>query len=365
MEFARGGEPGLEALSEREFDVLVTDMRMPGVDGAELLRFAQREQPQMLRIVLSGHVELATTLEVVNTAHQFLTKPTEGEQLREAIQRAAQLHELVRDERVRALVGGVDVLPTPPQVYMDLTRALANPDTGIRDLTPIVERDASLSAKTMQLVSSPFFGIGRRITSLEQAISYLGVETLKGMALAVGAVRCLTPREQVVGLDPAADQEVALCAMRIVRELLPAGPDADMAAFAALLHNLGKMVLACRAPEAFASVLQEAADSERPLWEVEREQLGYTHAEVGAYLLALWGLPYPIVEAVARHLDPAQSGARQFDALAATHAAVCLARQSLQSEDAPHWDQAFLTDVGVGERLSEWARVANTVREAS
>lgn len=365
MTFCEGGPAGLTALDEQHFDVLVTDMQMPDCDGTALLRHAKEHQPHMVRIVLSGHTELATTLEVVNSAHQFLSKPTEGEQLREAIQRAARLHGLVRDERVRALVGGVDVLPTPPAVYLELTEALANPDVSIGALTSIVERDASLSAKIMQLISSPFFGIGRRITNLEQAVSYLGISTLKGLALSVGAVRCLMPNEEVPGFHPSQEQDVALSATRLVRDLLPRGPEADCASFATLLHYLGKLVLAMRAPQAFAEALQLSEEQQRPLWEVERQCLGYTHGEVGAYLIALWGLPYPIAEAVAHYCDPASSGAETFDHLAATHVALSLAQQVHRGLDHPPWDEAFLSGLGMQSEMARWRALGAALREAS
>src|SRR5579883_379867 len=156
----------------------------------------------------------------------------------------------------------------------------------------------------------------------------------------------------------------------IVAGRLPSSKKTVSAAMvAALLHDTGKLVLAVRLPQRFELALQTARQRGCPLWDVEHEITGTGHAEVGAYLLALWGLPLPVVDAVCRHHHPAMAGDAPpgLDVLAITHIANALALE-VESEQAGDdagaagaLDQEYLACLGMADALPEWRELARQV----
>jgi HD-like signal output (HDOD) protein len=135
---------------------------------------------------------------------------------------------------------------------------------------------------------------------------------------------------------------------------LVADPKAAQEAFTAgIVHDIGKIVLACGLPGPFAEVVAAAKKSPQPFHEIEREILGVTHSEVGAYLLGVWGLPFTIVEAVAYHHTPALVTAGARDVLMAVHVADALIHCGAATVDV-----AFLESLGMAHRLPHWREIA-------
>ena len=95
-------------------DVIVTDMRMPAMDGAKLLEIVSGQWPEAIRIVLSGYAELEQTVRLVPFAHQYLSKPCQPQQLENVIERCLLLHELLNQPHLRAIVGRIRKLPSLP-----------------------------------------------------------------------------------------------------------------------------------------------------------------------------------------------------------------------------------------------------------
>ena len=185
MAFAAGGEAALALMEASPFDVIVSDMGMPGMDGARLLAQVRDRHPQVVRIVLSGEMELSTALRVVPVAHQFLAKPCDAGTLRVAVERACHLRGLLTDDSIRSTVGALRDLPSPPRTYDLLTKALTDPDTSLQALARIVEQDVGTSAKILQLVNSAFFGLANSITNIEHAVIYLGINTLRCLVVSL------------------------------------------------------------------------------------------------------------------------------------------------------------------------------------
>lgn len=300
--FAEGGERALEVLEETSFHVVVTDMRMPKVDGAQLLSHLYDQHPATVRIVLSGHTELSAALRSATLAHRFLSKPCEPPVLIEAIEQACTLERRLQNQELRQLVGKLSVLPSPSDVVVQLNEALATLDVSVDRVAEIVSGDVAISVKLLQLVNSSFFGLAQEVTSVRQAVAYLGTSLIRGLVAAsevfafAGEVSPVPYR--TLSLLHTHSMTVATRA----QELAPAPLKQD-AFVAGLVHDVGSIVLAAATPDVMASVMDEVERGERAVHEIEMELLGASHAEVGAYLLSLWGLPYPVVEAVAHHHD--------------------------------------------------------------
>ena len=361
MVFVAGGEEAIAELERSRIDVIVCDMRMPRIDGATLLRHVQDRHPRVVRIVLSGYAELESALRTVPVAHQFLTKPCDAELLRNVVDRACNLQALIGDETIRDLIGKLGKLPSLPRVYLQLTHTLADENAGTDEVARVIEGDPSMCAKVLQLVNSAFIGLGRQITSIEQAVAYLGTNMLKNLTL---VVKVFSVGNGAAGAILDRLQGHALLVAAIARRL--AGADrrlAEDAFISGILHDLGKLILASERPHQFEHLAERARTEGRPLFAVEREELGVTHAEMGAYLLGIWGLPYPIVEAVANHHAPERVPARQgLDPLATTYLANLFVHEQAaergESAIYPPLDQAYLDAIGVSESITDWREMA-------
>ena len=356
MEFVESGAEALQELSDDPYDVIVTDMRMPGMDGAELLREVSQQHPQVVRIILSGHAELEAAMRAVPVAHQFLTKPCESAVLEETVARACGLHAVLNDATLRETVGKLEKLPSVPKVYSALTQALANPKVDAEAVAKIVCRDTAMSAKVLQLVNSSFFSRGAVVSDVTQAVARLGFQTVKNLVLSVEVFQPLPAGCKIKGFAIEEVQTHALHCAAIAKKLIKDRKMADDAFMAAMLHDVGKLVLAVEHPEKLEAALALAKAEGLESFDAERQVLPVSHAEVGAYLLGLWGLPYPIVEAVANHHAPSRAPAHSsFGVQEAVYVANCLSN----GKDP---DTAYLDLFGATEKLDAWRRIADELR---
>lgn len=327
MEFALGGPAALQELERAPCDVIVTDMLMPGMDGAELLHEVKDRWPSTVRIVLSGHADAERVARVLPVSHQYLSKPCDGETLRAVIERATAAQQFIVDDRAREAVGQLAQLPSAAGVYWELTRRIADPRAGTRDIADIVCRDQAMSAKLLQIVNSAYFGLARPVASVHQAVAYLGIELVRGLALSANIFSCFEQRPVTAGVDIEVLQAHALTTAILARHLIDREPRQDEALVAGLLHDVGKLVLAVHLPERFSMASDMVQVGAGSIDDVETKLMGVSHAAVGAYLLGLWGLPAAIVQAVACHHSPLSGAPEHQDLAVAVHVADLLAHR--------------------------------------
>lgn len=317
MHFVESGERAIEELEQGVFDVVVTDMRMPRMDGAELLRIVSERWPDVIRIVLSGHPESEQTLRLVPYAHQYLSKPCEPQQLETIIDRCLRLHQLLRQQNLRAIVGRIKKLPATPRVYTQLCAALATDTVTTGDVARIVAADAVVAAKVLHLVNSAFFRLARRITNIEQAVSYLGFVAIRNLTLSVEVFSSWPDGGAATRLNVERLHSHVHLVAGAARALAAPGVTADDALLAGLLHDIGYWILAQECAPDLDRSIEIAARERIPLHAAERQVIGASHAEIGAYLLGIWGLPYPVIDAVAHHHTPYSVKPSEYDLLAA------------------------------------------------
>jgi putative nucleotidyltransferase with HDIG domain len=367
MAFAPGGEAALSLLEAATFDVIVTDMRMPGMDGATLLEIVREKYPSLLRIILSGYTELQASLRAVPVAHQFLLKPCDPEMLRAGIARATSLGEVLDSKMLTSLVGALRDLPSLPRVFSELKLALAQPSVSIQRISQIVEQDVALSAKLLQLVNSAFFGLARDVTDVKTAVSCLGISVLHDLVLTLEVFRSFTANE-FVSVDYLEEfHHHAQLSARIAAGIVQKTQVSPAVVLAALLHDVGKLVIAERTPAHFSRALEQSRQEKRPLYEIEERLIHISHAEVGAYLLSLWGLPYSVVEAVAHHHHPRRIPANGLDMVLLVYVANLLAheREALEhGMPAPDFDMELLEQAGLDSHLAEWRKIAEAAQTA-
>lgn len=366
MVFLQSARDALELLAREPIDVVVCDMRMPEIDGMTFLRRVQEEHPEVVRIVLSGHAEIETALRAVHVAHQFLAKPSDAGVIEEVIERACGLQALMNDAVVQRVVGRIDRLPSVPRVYSQVTVAMRQEQVTAQEIARILKQDMAMCAKLLQIVNSAFFRLSRSISKIDEAVAYLGFGTVRQMVLAVEVFQICRPSAQgLISIDEL--QAHSLLVGQIESELFKDRPRKEDAFVAGLLHDIGKLVMMSELPEHMARVLDEMRSKKCAMTAAERELYGVTHAEIGAYLLGLWGLPYPIIEAVANHHAPGRADARIFDVLAATHIADALVPDPLEgtAEVVPGVDMDFLRKIGVADQLDSWKALAQRQVDAA
>jgi HD-like signal output (HDOD) protein/CheY-like chemotaxis protein len=320
MEFATSGAEALEVMERSPADVIISDMRMPGMDGAALLAQVKARWPRTARLILSGHAEREAILRALPVTHQFLSKPCDVGVLRVAIERTLEVQTLLHDEAIERVVGQMERLPSLPRTYLELTAAANDMGAGVSDFTRIIQRDPAMSAKALQLVNSAYFGCAQQVLSVNQAVSYLGIELLKGLALTTEIFASVEERP-VPGFSLQRLQDHSLLVAKVARRLVPSSKLGEEVYAAALLHDIGRAVLALGLPTQTAAIVAQSLTRGCQIHEVEREVLGVTHAEVGGYLLGVWGLPFTLVESAAYHHSPSALAAGPCELLAALHAA--------------------------------------------
>lgn len=348
---ARDGRAALDELAAAPVDVVVSNLVLPGLDGVELLRSAKRMRPAAARIGLSAATTKEAMVGALSVAHQVLARPCEPATLKEVIDRTCSLQSLTNDQAVRDVVGKVGALPSIPRTYWELTAALARPSIGLGALAEIVSRDPPMSARVLQIVNSAYFGLERRITSIREAVTFLGVDALKGLALTSHVFSSANaPTHVAAALERL--QRSSMAVARLAKGFVP-DPDRSEETFsAAIVHDVGKIVLTMSMSEAYREVAAEVMRSRRPTHVVERERLGVTHAAVGAYLLGVWGLPIPIVEAVAYHHEPSLAPEEVREIVAAVHVADALVDAVIDGPGSDsELDLPFLGSIGWTERL--------------
>jgi putative nucleotidyltransferase with HDIG domain len=368
VECASSGEAALDALAGEPADVVITDERLAEMDGVTLLTRVREQHPTTIRMILSEAARSQRPSVAAIVAHRMLAKPYDIAELETAIRRSCDLHELTGHAEAYRRTMAAAALPSRPGVYMALNQVLSDPNWQPSHISAAVERDVALSAKVLQLANSALFGLTQEVTTVQAAVMYLGVDTIKSLALTAEAFGKLTPRN-TDGFSIDDFQDHAMRVARITAAILPAGRTQQEAVTAALLHDIGKLVLVADPGSRWAQLNRLAVERNLPLHEVEQETEGVTHADLGAHLLALWGLPDGIAEAVAHHHRPGVVEGLELDAVGAVHIANALAHE-LQpggAGAAPHQtlDDDLLDRLAVRPQLDLWRRLARQLVDAA
>ena len=365
--FASSGKTALDSMAEKPFDVIISDIRMPEMDGAALLKIVCERFPGAVRIVVCSQEEMNGALRTVPVAHQFLLKPCDPHMLRVAVERATSLSDVLSNKMLASTVGSVKDLPVLPRTFMALREKLADPNASVKEVVKLVEQDISISAKILQLVNSALFGLPREISTMNTAVSYLGIDMLHNLVLSAEVFRVFENAAKLPGFSFEEVHEHSQLTAKIASHIPVPAAVHSAAMVAGLLHDVGKLVLATRSPKHFARALQGAAEEKRPLFAVEQDLMGVSHAEVGAYLLGIWGLPCPVVEAVAHHHHPERVPQETLDAVAVVHVANYLAHENpvrppAQENSGAYLkpDSEYLENLRLTDQISAWNEFAES-----
>ncbi|NCD33386.1 MAG: HDOD domain-containing protein [Spartobacteria bacterium] len=363
MLFVSSARDAIALMKDAAFDVIVTDMRMPDMDGSQLLEHVITEYPQTIRFILSGYSDKEMIFKSLGPTHQFLAKPCDSDVLQRSIEHALNMREMFNQPKVQKVLSKVKTIPGLPLLYNEIVAILNSSDPSIRRVGRIIEKDMAMSAKVLQLVNSAFFGVRKHIDNIQQAISLLGLETLRSLVLMTSLFSGFK-KDSVEGFSY---NQLMLHTLRVAQlarviaemERFP-HIEMDNMFTAGLLHDVGKLLLINNLPDEYAAALRLVAHDDYRLADAELEVFGITHAEAGAYLLGLWGLPDNILNAVAYHHTPQESLLRQFSALSVVHIANALDNHSYP-QPTTHGvalNMDYIKRLGIADHLPRWQEIA-------
>ncbi|GAX59515.1 signal transduction protein [Candidatus Scalindua japonica] len=399
IEFASGGLEALNIMSNSKFDVIVSDMRMPNMDGSQLLQIVSKQHPECIRIILSGHSDHEMVLGSIKCAHQYMMKPCDTVVVKSIINRACNLRDILKSDELRILVGGMKNLPSLPNSYNLIIEEMNLTEPSLAKVGDIIAHDVSMSAKILQLVNSAFFGLPQKMVNPQQAAIYLGVETLKALVLSTHVFSSFTETSESLDFSLPNLFNHSMAVGNLVKKIM--GSESvdqrvkEEAMVAGLLHDIGKLLM-LTIPDHYKQIQTFKGDMGCDDLTAEHEVLNTSHAEMGAYLLGLWGLPIGIVESIAFHHHPSRLIGHEFDVsgvafevgekyekpidssgstsldvkeyavLTAVHVADALINQKDCDSDTTEFkyiDMRYLKALGLVEKLPEWVVCYEKVRE--
>lgn len=368
MYFAGSGREALELMAQDRFDVVISDMRMPGMDGAQLLETIQKHHPHTIRIMLTGQADEASVLRTVGVVHQFLAKPCDPEMLKAILMQTSALQDILSDGRMKDLISQVGTLPSLPTMYAKLQKAIAAPDVDFAEVVAIIEQDIAMSAKVMQLVNSAFFGIYKKVESPGRAVALLGLDTIKTLVLGIEIFSQVKIPKEILSIDMLWSH--SLTVGKIAKAI--AGretEDKDIinnAFLAGILHDIGKLVIVTQLPEQYRQAIDLAHEQNIPLSDAEQEVFGVRQGVVGAYLIGLWGFSRQVVEAIGFNHALDKYPANSFTPALAVHIANVLYYRNRPDEIVGRGQSLHMQVVerlGLQDKIEDWVQICSAMMQ--
>ena len=361
MTFCLSAKDALDFLQKNaDYHIIVSDIRMPEMDGVELLAEIKKLYPGIIRILLSGHSDYDSALSSTRVAHQYLSKPCNSDILKNAIENATSLKSIFNNKTLQQIAASEDALPSPPQLYLDIVNEIESENGSIANIAKLAEQDIALTAKILQLVNSAFFGLPRNITSIKESVAYLGVKTLRGLVLMHEVFDSYKKNDASLDINQLwfHSMTVADLAKKICVHEGLSKQTQDNAFLAGMLHDIGTLLLAIALPKQTKTYMNNQIKGENNV-ALEHQLFGCSHAELGGYLLNLWGLPNSLVEAVVYHRDPQLHASHEIDIPVFIHCANAIAylKPAQSIIESALIQPETISELNLQEKLIEWSNL--------
>jgi HD-like signal output (HDOD) protein len=360
MVFAQGGAAALEECARTSFDVVISDARMPGMQGFEFLDEVRRLHPDAVRMILSGQCSQTSVLKCVAVAHQFLSKPCDAATVKAAVQKVCDARDVFHGPD-RSAIASLQWLPSPADAYGQLAAQLESEKASLKKVSEIIASDVAMSAKVVHLVSSGFFGTPQRVAGAAQAATLLGLETLKALLASPAAFAPSLAETAEDDLHRLTEHSlaVATAAQRIAGTMTNQGLLVGDSYLSGLLHELGTLALGRRGRLRASTSVGAGGIGEKADRRGGEAGSAERNLDPGGYLAALWGLPSPVVQAIAYHRLPGLCPERVFGPLTAVHVANALLepRDGSPEEGVCGVDLEYLEQIGCGRHLEDWREI--------
>ena len=257
---------------------------------------------------------------------------------------------------ILTLVNKTLELPTIPEVLLKLNDVIQNPDSSAEDVAKVISMDPSVATNILRIVNSAYYGLQVRVSSVSLAVSIMGFNMTRKVALKAAVFTVFGKRkEKVPHFDPLAFWKHSIytgTAARKIGTQVPrfSGTHPEDLYICGLLHDIGKIILLENATKKYVEVLQQAAKSRRSELEVESEVLGFNHADVGSVLAIKWFLPEDLTIAIRYHHAPSKDPFhKSLSSLIhiADHLAWSAGAPSTQGTTSPELESDVYDQIGV------------------
>ncbi len=345
--FAENGEQAINLLATNKIDIVFSGLEIYLANGSNLIREIKNLFPESIRIAMVETFENQKIGEISQFIHQFIQYPFDIKLLENKIESTLKIKDLLGNQKIIQVINSLTTLPTLPEIYLKIEEEISKPDFSIQKISNLISKDPTLTAKILQIVNSAYFGLEREVTNINFAISYLGVNIIKSLVFYIqlfSTMRLSPERKKFLEKIWYHSLVVASTSYNLAKKYLPQKYQIESAYTAGVLHDIGKLVLlTIPTYPTNVEMIQEQKFLEE--YEAEYEVFECNHAEIGGYLLGLWGFPHHIIEAVAFHHKPSSTFANEFSILTAVHLANCLFYM-------PKIDFQHLKSLGLEESLA-------------
>lgn len=324
IEFVSNARDALSAMRNTKYDIVISDLKMPGMNGVVFVEKVKAKYPDVIRFMLSGYNDKKLIDRAMRSVHRFIAKPCPSGTIEQMIDQAFALRSRLYTEKVMKIINNLRSLPVMPSAYQKVIELIIEPGISPRDVGKAISQDIGMTTKLLQVVNSGSYGLRNKIADPIHAVTFLGLKTVEGLILSEGVFSKLdNKRITVFGVHGLQEHcvRVGALARKICNSVNMSEDDIDVANMAGLMHDAGKIVMISKFHNQYFRAIETSRQQHRPLWDVEREFIDISHAEIGGCLLELWGLPNVIIEAATYHHDPWNSLSRDFTVLSAVYIA--------------------------------------------
>lgn len=273
----------------------------------EVLRLIEGEAPDCARFVVCPRQHEAAFDSWLGIPPYLLKEEDSPEVWNDKLQRSLLMHRWLMNPEFSAVLPLIGKIPSLPESHRRIIEVLRDPYCHVEQVAGLISRDMALTAQLLKLVNSAALGLAHPIRTVPEAVSVIGLSRVQALVMSAWAF-FFSNDKPCRGFNPDLEWKHALAVAEATQQLARQrnieGAIADEAFTAGILHDVGKILQAANSPEAYSVVLIDARKKNKSVCEVEKEYLGYTHAELGGCILGKWGLDLPVVEAVACHHQP-------------------------------------------------------------
>ena len=350
-----------DILDSHEIEVLVSSLNIDDFDGIGFFVGIKHRYPEVIRILLADPIDKNLSYKLIEVAHQYIRKPVNKEKLKLILFEALSFKDIMTDETVLEIINDMDRIPSLPTIYSKIVEKLWANDSSIDELADLISQDIGMSSKILQLVNSAFLGMPKTISSIREAVSYMGLNSIRTLVLMINvfssADKKLLKTMKLEGIWGHSFM-VADYAQKIATDYGLCKECCETCFTAGLLHSTGRVVMALNFPEKYRQVAEHlhAGDNSQTISDVEREYFGADHCEIGGYLLGIWGVPHSITNAVLYHNQPSSTYNEAVNPLIAVHIANVFAHNQVDSlYQAPvKLDQVIVDELELADKIKRW-----------
>jgi HD-like signal output (HDOD) protein/CheY-like chemotaxis protein len=360
--FCKDGPSALETMAQGPCAAMVADLRMQGMSGVGLLQLIAGDFPHTLRFALGDVTDREAVVTNIGSPHQFISRPWRLTELVVLVERSLALDAWLSSDKLRKFVPQLGRLPGLPATYFEVLKRAESPNSSVEEIGQIISRDPALTARVLQTVNSAAAAMGEKITNPVEAVSVLGMDTVKSLVLCLQVFnQSAATLPTGITLDDLWRHSFAVAQLSRKITLLQTSNTrmASDAFTAGLLHRVGQIVLTTNLAKEYAEIVRVSREENQLLHEVEKARLGLTSAQIGAYLLGLWGMPLTLIEADALYNEPELVTAREFSLLTAVHVANVLAQEERPLADkvpVSKLSREYLKALKLPEKSEAWKK---------